>query len=46
MELTIAGNRLIVNEIADCLRDQWRAAMRWIARAVRGVRQRRHLPPV
>ncbi len=46
MELTIAGNRLIVNEIADCLRDQWRAAMRWIARAVRGVRQPRHLPPV
>jgi hypothetical protein len=46
MELTIEGNRLIVNEIADCLRDQWRAAMRWTAEAARSLRQPRHLPPV
>lgn len=31
MELTIEGNRLIVGEIAACLRDEWRVAARWIA---------------
>ena len=46
MELTIEGNRLIVSEIADCLRDEWGAAMRWLAEAARGLRQPRHLPPV
>lgn len=34
MELTIEGNRLIVGEIAGCIREQWRDALHWIAETV------------
>ena len=46
MELTIEGNRLIVTEIADCLREQWHAAKNWVSETLHSVGQARHLPPV
>ena len=45
MELTIEGNRLIVGEIATCIRDEWHAAMRWSAEIVRRALPARHSPP-
>ena len=45
MELTIEGNRLIVSEIAACIRDEWRAAMRWIAECLHRLPHARHSPP-
>ncbi len=46
MELTIEGNRLIVGEIAECIREQWHAAMHRVAEIVHRVPNARHLPPV
>jgi hypothetical protein len=46
MELTIEGNRLIVGEIATCICDEWRAAMRWIAEHLHRTPHARHSPPV
>jgi hypothetical protein len=45
MELTIAGNQLIVGEIAGCIRDEWRTAMRWIVEALHRIPHARHSPP-
>ena len=46
MALTIEGNQLIVGEIAECIRNEWRAAMRWIAATAHSIRDARHLPQV
>ena len=45
MELTIEGNRLIVGEIATCIRDEWHAVMRWIAERLHRAPHVRHSPP-
>ncbi len=44
MELTIEGNRLIVGEIARCIRDEWNAATRWIAEHLHRGPDIRHSP--
>ena len=44
MELTIEGNRLIVGEIAGCVRDEWNAAMRWVADHFHRAPAIRHAP--
>jgi hypothetical protein len=46
MELTIEGNRLIVGEIAACVRDEWTAAMRRIAHYMHRAPNIRQSPPV
>ena len=46
LELTIEGNRPIVGEIAACVRDEWRATVRWIAGHLRRTPGARHSPPV
>ncbi len=46
MERTIEGNRLIVGEIATCIRDECRAAARWIAELVHRAPGIRQSPPV
>ncbi len=37
MALTIEGERLIVGEIAACIREEAGSAMRWIAEQTRGL---------
>ncbi|MEI7714130.1 MAG: hypothetical protein WCI94_22030 [Rhodospirillales bacterium] len=44
MELTIEGNRLIVGEIAQCIRAEWNAAARWIAEHLHRGGAIRHSP--
>jgi hypothetical protein len=46
MTLTIEGERLIIGEIATCIRDEARVAWRWIAELLNGFSRMRHHPPV
>ena len=44
MDLTIEGNRLIVGEIAACIRDEWHAAVRFVAHTAHTFFASRHQP--
>ncbi len=44
MELTIEGNRLIVGEIAACIRDEWHAAKRFLSASAHAALASRHQP--
>ena len=46
MELSIEGNRLIAQEIADFARAVWNRAIRSLDGALQSVGQHRHLPPI
>ncbi len=46
MELSVEGNRLIANELADAVRKLWRRAMQSLDAAVRSQDSRPHLPPL
>jgi hypothetical protein len=46
MELSIEGNRLIAQELTEGLRNLWRRATHWLDDSLRGLGQRRHLPPI
>jgi hypothetical protein len=46
MEMSIEGNRLIVREIADLVRDFWTRTARSFDGLLRGSGGHRHLPPL
>jgi hypothetical protein len=46
MELSIEGNRLIAQEIADFARTVWTRAIRSLDEMLRSVGQHQHLPPI
>ena len=46
MEQSIEGRRLIANEIANLLRQAWRALSLKLDHAVAAIGERPHLPPI